>query len=296
MPIIGSYIDQREYYQNNGNNPQDENWGTYQYVLLKDIINNFMLTYVGDDKVINKADRNEVVFHAKRGLQELHYDALREIRGFEAELPDNLKMHLPHDFVSAVKVAYVGEDGTARMIPENFNTSTPISYLQDNTAQKNILMDNNDNALTGTPVIETNWRSQHSGRTVVEPDTNLLGKRFGLDTATANHNGSYRLDKDQGFILFSSDLSGKQIIIEYVSDGLYALSDGDIKIHKLAENYMYDYLVSSILKQKFGVQEYIVARAKKQASASLRNTKIRLNSIKLGELTQILRGRDKWIK
>ena len=295
MPTIGTHINQREYYQNSGDNPTWDNWGTYQYLLLEDVVNNFLLTYVGDDKVINKVERNEVVFHAKRGLQELHYDALREIRGFEAELPDNLKMHLPHDFVSPVKISYVGDDGLTHQIPQNYNTATPTSYLQDNSAQKNILMDNNNNALTGTPVIETNWRNQ-SDKGVVEPDTNLLGQRFGMDTGSTNHNGSYVLDKNQGFILFSSDLSGKNIVIEYVSDGMYGLADNEIKVHKLAENFMYDYLVSTILKQKFGVQEYIVRRAQKQASASLRNTKIRLNSIKLGELTQILRGRDKWIK
>ncbi len=295
MPIIGKHIDQREYYQNDGNNPTSENWGTYQYLLLKDIINNFLLTYVGDDKVINKVDRGEIVFHAKRGLQELHYDALREIRGFEAELPDTLKMPLPHDFVSAVKVSYVGLDGLAHPIPQNYNASTPTSYLQDNTPHKNIIFDDNDNALTGTPIVELNLASQ-SGSVTSEPESNLLGQRYGLDTGSANHNGSYRLDKNQGFILFSSDLSGKQIIIEYVSDGMYALADSEIKIHKLTENFMYDYIVSSVLKQKFGVQEYIVRRPQKQASASLRNTKIRLNSINLGELTQILRGRDKWIK
>lgn len=294
MPIIGRYIDQREYYTNNEQIPTSENWGTYQYVLLQDIINNFLLTYVGDDKLINKAERNEVVFHAKRGLQELHYDALREIRGFEAELPDNLKMHLPHDFVSVVKVAYVGEDGLAHPIMENFNTSTPTSYLQDNTAQKNILFDHLDDALTGTPVIETNWSRR--GGSVKDPDPNLLGQRYGMDTAGASSNGGYRLDKNQGLILFSSDLSNKQIIIEYVSDGLYGLADSEIKIHKLAENFMYDYIVSCILKQKIGAADNVVRRAMKQASASLRNTKIRLNSIKLGELTQILRGRDKWIK
>ena len=78
--------------------------------------------------------------------------------------------------------------------------------------------------------------------------------------------------------------------------GVYGLSDSEIKVHKLAETFMYDYLQSTILKSKFGVQEYVVRRASKQSSASLRNAKIRLNSIKLNELTQILRGRDKWIK
>lgn len=295
MPTIGEYIDHREYYQNNGALPLSDNWGTYQYLLLSDIINNFILSYVGDDKVINKIDRNEVVFHAKRGLQEIHYDALREVKGFEAELPDNLKMHLPHDFVSCVKVSYVGDDGLTHPIVTNYNTATPTSYLQDNTAQKNILLDNNDDALTGTPVIETNWANQ-PGDAKKMPSRNLLGQNFGMDTASKNNNGSYVLDKNQGLILFSSDLTGKNILIEYVSDGMYGLADNEIKVHKLAETFMYDYIVSNILKQKFGVQEFIVRRAQKQALASLRNTKIRLNSIKLNELTQILRGRDKWIK
>lgn len=295
MPIIGTPISQLEYYQNSGNNPTNDNWGTYQYLLLQDIINNFLLTYVGDDKIINKADRNEVIFHAKRGIQELHYDALREIVQFEAQLPDTLKMHLPHDFVSSVKISYVGEDGLTHPIINNHNGATPTSYLQDNTAQRNILMDNNGQSLTGTPVIETNWAAQKDSP-VDSPSLGNLGQRYGMDTATTNHNGSYVIDKNQGFIMFSSNLAEKNIVIEYVSDGMYALADSEIKIHKLAETFMYDYIVSSILKQKFGVQEYIVRRAVKQSGASLRNAKIRLNSIKLNELTQTLRGRDKWIK
>jgi hypothetical protein len=262
---------------------------------LQDIINNFLLTYVGDDKIINKADRNEVIFHAKRGIQELHYDALREIVQFEAQLPDNLKMHLPHDFVSSVKISYVGEDGLTHPIINNHNGATPTSYLQDNTAQRSILMDSNGQSITGTPVIETNWAAQKDSP-VDSPSPGHLGQRFGMNTATTNHNGSYVIDKNQGFIMFSSNLAEKNIVIEYVSDGMYALADNEIKIHKLAETFMYDYIVSSILKQKFGVQEYIVRRAVKQSGASLRNAKIRLNSIKLNELTQTLRGRDKWIK
>lgn len=295
MPTIGQSITQKKYYQNDGTSPTDDNWGTYQYLLLEDIINNFLLSYVGDDKVINKVDRTEVVFHAKRGIQELHYDALRELVGFEIQVPETLKVHLPHDFVSPVKISYVGDDGMTHPIPQNYNSATPTSYLQDNSAQRNILMDNDGNALTGTPIIETNWKEQ-TDTNLSSPDTYALGQRFGLDTGSANHNGSYLIDKNKGYILFSSNLSAKNIIIEYVSDGLYGLADSEIKIHKLAETFMYDYLQSCILKSKFGVQEYIVRRAQKQASASLRNCKIRLNTIKLHELTQTLRGKDKWIK
>ena len=294
MSNVGQDITQYEYYHNDGNGPHDLNWGTYQYVLLKDIINNFMLTYVGDDKVINKVDRNEIIFHAKRGLQDLHYDALREIVGFEVEVPDTLRIPLPHDFVSESRIAFVGEDGLFHPIPRNFNSGTPISYLQDDSARKNILIDNLDQAITGTSVTEDTLR----GRAKSHPtaDEFDIGKRFGLDTATSNSNGSYVINKDQGYILFSSNLLDKNIVIEYVSDGMYGLSEDEIKIHKLAETFMYDYLSAQVLKSKVGVQEYVVRRATKQASASLRNARIRMRSINLNELTQILRGRDKWIK
>lgn len=295
MAKVGVDITQFEYYQNNGNSPKDLNWGTYQYLLLSDIVNNFMLSYVGDDKLINKIDRNEVVFHAKRGLQEIHYDALREIEGFEVEVPETLKVHLPHDFVGLVKVGYVSSDGLLHPIMPSYDASTPISYLQDNTANAEILMDANGKALTGTPIIETNWEAQAAG-SLKSPDKNLYGKRFGLDTERANFNGAYHLDKNKGFILFNSTLMNKSIIIEYVSDGMYGLADDEIKVNKLAETFMYNYIVSEIMATKYGVPEYAVRRAKKQSSASLRNLKIRLNGLRLREITQLLRGRDKWIK
>ena len=44
---------QEEYYTNNGTNPQDSNWGSYQNVTLKDIVNNFQLMYVDDGDLLN---------------------------------------------------------------------------------------------------------------------------------------------------------------------------------------------------------------------------------------------------
>ncbi|GAF73561.1 unnamed protein product, partial [marine sediment metagenome] len=42
-----AYISQYQYYENGGATPEDENWGSYQYVSLYDIVNNFMLMYSG---------------------------------------------------------------------------------------------------------------------------------------------------------------------------------------------------------------------------------------------------------
>ena len=48
-----------------------DNYGSYAYTSLTDIVNNFMIAYVGLDKIIPRASRSDVIFHAKRGLQEL---------------------------------------------------------------------------------------------------------------------------------------------------------------------------------------------------------------------------------
>jgi len=48
-----AYISQYEYYDNSGSNPQDKNWGSYQYVSLKDIVTNFMLMYQGNHSLVN---------------------------------------------------------------------------------------------------------------------------------------------------------------------------------------------------------------------------------------------------
>jgi hypothetical protein len=48
----------------------EENYGTYQYIKLKDVVDNYMVGYVGDGKIIQTAKKSDVVFFAKRSLQE----------------------------------------------------------------------------------------------------------------------------------------------------------------------------------------------------------------------------------
>jgi len=51
-----------------------DNYGSYAYTTLTDIVNNFMVAYVGMDKLIPRVKRSDVIFHAKRGLQEFSYE------------------------------------------------------------------------------------------------------------------------------------------------------------------------------------------------------------------------------
>ena len=75
-----TYITDYQYYENNQVSPKEANWGSYQYVSLEDIVSNFMLIYQGNNEILNNLERYQVLFHAKRGIQELNYDAMKEIK------------------------------------------------------------------------------------------------------------------------------------------------------------------------------------------------------------------------
>jgi len=92
-----AYINQKKYYTNDGVNPTDANWGSYQYVSLSDIVNNFQLMYAGNHELINNTNRYKILFHAKRGIQELNYDAFKQIKALELTVYDDLRFVLPPD-------------------------------------------------------------------------------------------------------------------------------------------------------------------------------------------------------
>ena len=69
------------------------NYGSYQFVSLDNIINAFMVIYVGENKIISKVDRTDVQFHAMRAIQELSYDVFRSFKTQEIEVPNTLVWH-----------------------------------------------------------------------------------------------------------------------------------------------------------------------------------------------------------
>ena len=120
------------------------------------------------------------------------------------------------------------------------------------------------------------------------------GERYGLDPQNAQVNGSYYIDCVAGKIHFSSNVSEKTVIIDYISDSLG--TDGEMQVHKFAEEAMYKWITHAILSSRANTPEYLVNRFKKERFAAIRTAKLRLSNIKLEEITQILRGKSKQIK
>ena len=121
----------------------------------------------------------------------------------------------------------------------------------------------------------------------------MNGERYGLDPQYAQANGSFYIDQRLGKIHFSSNISGKTVILDYVSDSLG--TDSEMMVHKFAEEAMYKYIIHAVMSgSNYG--QALVPRLTKEKFAAIRKAKLRLSNIKLEELTQILRGKSKQIK
>tara|TARA_R110002020_G_scaffold1011_4_gene5129 strand:- start:16570 stop:17913 length:1344 start_codon:yes stop_codon:yes gene_type:complete len=439
---------EQQYY--NGND-----FGNYQFISLDNIISQFLIAYVGEDKIISKIKRADVSFHAQRALQELSFDTLKSIKAQEITVPASLQMILPQDYVNYTKISCVDSSGIKRLLYpvsktsnpssnpfqnddglfklqavgrlENTSTSIPLDgeykdiivgmlvvspYIPVGTA---VTATSNDGGITTisiddgsgtnfptqsnpihtitfeyasgdlvvpqkesyiveglswlaggaadfkitasaaadiadievgmlvsnqyfpigttvlnvsgtTVVVDQNPINEQSGvevtffstpadtdtwsnyKSTVPSENNINdyqdyqnatywpnpGARYGLDPQHAQANGSFYIDTISGKIHFSSNISGKTVILDYISDSLG--TEAEMQVHKFAEEAMYKWIAYGIMCARANVPEYQVNRFRKEKFAATRQAKLRLSNLKIEELTQILRGKSKQIK
>ena len=488
---------QRAYYQGGDQ-------GNYQFVSLEDIINQFMIIYVGEEKIISKAKRTDIAFHAQRALAELSFDTFKSIKSQEIELPPSLTMMLPHDYVNYTKVCWSDSNGIKRPLYPTRHTSNPFNVLQESdktydfTIPSELALVNGDfsqnfgqnggwissphhgnqygsalgivngqyewthttqslnasysgrhfaiwqevdvseietitisakglssstSGATGivrvglSTIVDFNQTSSTSGYDPNRTNPNLpsnpsrnldptiydtqtlggapgyiefnagddtlsaateladidvsafttvyvvavssggqstsssanstnaiddvtltfdantsnlqssgnsetwtsyssdtsnstsdamaynhdtdirdvnIGQRYGVESSLAQGNGSFYIDNLKGLIHFSSNVSGRTVVLDYISDSLG--TDGEMQVHKFAEEAMYKWISHAILSTRINTPEYIIQRYKKERFAAIRQAKLRLSNLNIEELAQVMRGKSKWIK
>jgi len=409
-----------------------DDFGGYQVTSLQTIIDNFLATYVGEGKILQKTLASDVSFHAHRALQELSFDTLKSCKSQEIEIPPSLTMPLPQDYVNYVKLSWVDSSGIKHIIYPTSKTGNPTPILQDadggykittvgtltdgsititldasytniivgmdvyapsippgttvettstvsgvttitmsnpanDTATEDVIFypvngsiqqqpsasevlvgltwDSGDDKITatstsdaakitvgmvvshedftvGTTVVDVNGAvittSTNAGATETAGNANFVmyedisdtwskyksatpsennnddGERYGLDPQYAQGNGSFFMDCANGKIHFSSNISGKTVILDYISDGHGTTEE--MVVHKFAEEAMYKWIAYGCLSARVDVPEYVINRYKRERFAETRKAKLRLSNIKLEEITQILRGKSKQIK
>ena len=274
------------------------NLGGYQFTSLKNIIDQFIIAYVGEDKIISKIKRTDVVFHAKRGLQEFSFDTFKSTKALEIVLPNTLQMSLPQDYVNYVKLTYTDSAGIEHIIHPSRVTSNPEKITQGTdgsyTFSSNEIQTSDsttwDNYKASTPS-ENNQDDFDYDDDIADYN---IGQRYGIDSQFAQTNGSFYIDELRGKIHFSSNLSGVTITLKYISDSLG--TDAEMQVHKFAEEALYKYIAYAIVSTRANMPVSLVNRLKKEARATQRQAKLRLSNIKIEEITQVLRGKSKRIK
>ena len=265
-----------------------------------------MVSYVGKDKIIPRVKRSDVLFHAKRGLQEFSYDLTKVEKIQEVEVGSSLSILMPQDYVDYVQISRVDKAGVERpLYPIRFTSIPTESILQDSEAE--YLFDDDDSLLTQTPTTQTRFKDNNSGNFtgLFDNDVNNdleraheriseYGGRFGLDPEIAQKNGNFMIDELNGKFHFTSDLANAVITIKYISDSMG--TDSEMKVHKFAEEALYKHIVYSIVSARTNFPEYIIQRYKRDRFASMRNAKLRLANLNPKELVQVMRNKSKVIK
>jgi len=279
-----------------------EEWGSYSYVTLKEVINNYLMSRDQDDYTAN-TPRFKILYQAMRGLREFYFDVLREVRAIELELSPSLNVTLPPDFVNFVRISWVDDQGQLHPMAVDNSMSIAEGYLQDNDYE--LLFDSDGCVLTSEGIrqplgADTTESISEGSDTPCTRYSFISNFSPNLDTSRVFENGRYRLDKNTGIIQFGSDAFGRSIVLEYISDGLYTGCEGrpesDIRIHKFAEGAIMNYIYFELIKRSRNVPANEKHRAKKEYFNSIRTSKRRINTLRKDDLLQIFRASSKWIK
>ena len=207
---------------------------------------------------------------------------------------DSLTSPLSHKFVLCPPAAQIALFAGHVITQDNINSIDNISITNDRAS--NYLQ-----AKVGNEKNSSTWNNYKS--TTPSENNNddyeddiywpIESRRYGLEPSHAQVNGSFFIDQRLGKIHFSSNISGKTVILDYISDSLG--TETEMQVHNFAEDAMYKWIAHAILSTSSYGQP-LVSRLTKEKFAAVRKAKLRLSDVKLEEITQILRGKSKQIK
>lgn len=256
----------------------DENlYGKYQYVSLKEIIDEMLVQTTDTDNYLANTRRSLMVTHAKNGIQELNKAVKRNILSFERAVGEDLYFPLPQDYVDWVRVSVVGDDFRLNALKVNNNIPTAIGYLQDNDYE--LLFDNDGNILMADSVNLYN-----------KPYTKYTFDRCGYNI----DNGDFVIDERRGTIGFSSNLYDKKVVVEYCSDGLemHNLSEEEITIHKHLKRVLKEWIYMECVSGRRNVPMNEKVRTKNTYKSLLHKAKMDKMHFNITSLAQTVKHRS----
>jgi len=163
------------------------------YTNIDEVVNDFQLM-IDDTSYDKEAQIYQLRLLALQGLRELTFDVEQVVKRVERDVStSSLLITLPEDYVKLLRVGYKGED-------DMFHS---LGYSSDLSLSKTVP------AKVGDSSYDENNPYYHTD----------IGKKFGVGGGK-NSLGYYRLNRNNNSISFSSELAGKTVFMEYISDGI----------------------------------------------------------------------------
>lgn len=269
-----------QYYSN------ENNLGKYQYTNLKDIIDSMLLEAQDDDSFLKNISRSKIIRHAKQAIREVTRQASNDVLAIEVTVPKSLCWPMPQDYVNYARVSLVVADlesGSLRLQPldVNYKINTAIGYLQDDNAE--IIFDENGLIIT----------ADSSNGYAIPYKRYAFSSHYQptLNTSKLSQYGEFTPDERRGLFLFSSDLSEREIVIEYVSDGLQAgLLEEEITVHKYLRETIENWVYFSCIERRRNVPQNEKDRALRRYKTTLHQSKLALANFDLLRIARTLRA------
>jgi hypothetical protein len=266
----------------------EENFGNYQYVTLKEVIDEFMVEAMDDDSLLKNTKRSLFILYAKQGIKKLTEDIPGEVLAIERTIGEQLYFPFPQDYVDWVRISVVDQDGKLQPLNVNKNMNTATGYLQDSNAE--LLFDNDGYILTsdsnnviGRPYHKYAFSDYH------------LGGYFEADTSKLSRYGEAVFDERRGVVAFSSDLVDKEVVLEYKSDGLQweKLLEQQITVHKLIQEPLRDWIRYCVYRNKRNVSLFEKQIALNRYKTTAHQAKIKRSDIDIIEISRVLNSGSK---
>ena len=169
------------------------------YTSIDEVVNDFQLMM--DDTSYDKdANIYQLRLLALQGLRELTFDVEQEVKTLTRLVGAGLDITLPSGFVKLLRIGYKNSDDEV----------VSLGY------KSNLSLDSNVDSQINTDLYDENNPYFHTD----------MGRKYGVGGGN-NTLGYYRLNRNDNTINFSSDLAGKTVFMEYISDGIGSVQPRD---------------------------------------------------------------------
>jgi len=207
MPLINQT--QGSYYQ------KETNSGSYQFVSLDTIVNQFIVAYVGEGKIIPKVRKADVGFHAQRAFQELSFDTFKSIKSHEMIVPPSLRLMLPQDYVNYTNISWSDSSGIQHTIYPTSKTSNPFPLQQD--VNGDLVFDENEALVTSSNLISNGGFNNNGADWTIDTAAWNVGDTSVLLPVPQTYNNTAQGNTAAGIIEINAPeiIEGRTYVITY---------------------------------------------------------------------------------